>query len=167
MGNGKLVIARDSTSVFLAFAARKAGRPLGVDVEVSHEPAMATAASVAAPQLQSADTASTTVADSAPLTEDALMQRLRSVASSQPALAVELAREGNRRFPDSHGVPERTSILVHALAALGRSSEARAEAETMVNHGPDSHWVREIEQFTGAHRHRNVRLDDAGNLEYF
>jgi hypothetical protein len=31
----------------------------------------------------------------------------------------------------------------------------------------DSAWVREIEQFTGAHRHRNIRLTEAGVLEYY
>ena len=95
------------------------------------------------------------------------MQRLRKLKDSEPAAAVELARDGNRRFAESHEAPERASILIHALAQLERSSEARGEAERMVNHYPDSPWVREVEQFTGAHRHRNVRLDDAGNLEYF
>ena len=37
----------------------------------------------------------------------------------------------------------------------------------MVNHYPDSSWVREIEGFTGAHRHRNIRVNDAGQLEYY
>ena len=46
-------------------------------------------------------------------------------------------------------------------------SEARGEAEYMVNHFPDSSWVREIEGFTGAHRHRNIRVNDAGQLEYY
>ena len=105
-------------------------------------------------------------ADFAALDEARLMARLREVAPRDPALAVTLAREGNRRFPGSADAPERTSILIHALAALGRSSEARGEAEQMVNGTPDSDWVREIERFTGAHRHRSVRLNDAGVLEF-
>jgi hypothetical protein len=36
----------------------------------------------------------------------------------------------------------------------------------MVNGYPDSDWVREIERFTGAHRHRSVRLNDAGVIEF-
>ncbi len=99
--------------------------------------------------------------------EGALMQRLRSVKLSEPALAVELAREGNRRFPETTDAPERASILIHALAQLERSAEARGEAEQMVNHYPDSEWVREIEAFTGAHRHRNLRVNDAGKLESY
>jgi hypothetical protein len=63
--------------------------------------------------------------------------------------------------------PESASILIHALSSLGRTSEARGEVEDMVNRYPDSEWVREIEQFTGAHRHRNIRLNDSENLDYY
>ncbi|HXU64301.1 MAG TPA: hypothetical protein VN962_21520 [Polyangia bacterium] len=105
--------------------------------------------------------------EGAPLDEAHLMARLRAVAASDPPQAIALAREGNRRWPHSADVPERTSILIHALAAAGRSSEARGEAERMVNQAPDSPWVHEVEQFTGAHRHRNVRVNDAGVIEYY
>jgi hypothetical protein len=98
--------------------------------------------------------------------EARLMGRLRSIKDQDPAAAVALAREGNRRFPDSPDAPERTSILVHALAADEKRSEARGEAEQMVNHFPDSPWVREVEVFSGAHRHRNLLVNDAGLLEY-
>jgi len=102
-----------------------------------------------------------------PLDELQLMAQLRRVKDANPDLAIQLAREGNRRFPDSADAPERTSILIHSLSNLNRSSEARGEAEEMVNHYPDSSWVREIEQFTGAHRHRNIRVNSAGELEYY
>ncbi len=101
------------------------------------------------------------------LDEPSLMVRLRRVRDSDPAAVIDLAREGNRRFPGSPDAPERTSILIHALAGQERASEARGEAEDMVNRYPDSSWVREIELFTGAHRHRNIRLTEAGNLEYY
>jgi hypothetical protein len=101
------------------------------------------------------------------LSEPELMQNLRDARSSrQLELAIELARDGNRRFPDSDSAPERASILIHSLADNEQRSEARGEAENMVNHYPDSQWVREIEQFTGARRRRNVRVNDAGQLEY-
>lgn len=96
--------------------------------------------------------------------EGQLMKRLRAIKDSDPAAAVTLARDGNQRFPDSGDAPERTSILIHALVATDKGSEARGEAEHMVNHYPDSSWVREIEQFTGAHRHRAVGVNDAGQL---
>ena len=95
------------------------------------------------------------------------MRALRSARDNDAVLAVELAREGNRRFPNSADAPERTSILIHALAAQGLGSEARGAAEEMVNQSPDSPWVREIEQFTGAHRHRNVRADEQGRLHFY
>jgi hypothetical protein len=95
------------------------------------------------------------------------MRELRSASGNDPALAVELAREGNRRFPSSPGAPERASMLIHALSDEGLKSEARGEAEDMVNRYPDSHWVQEIERFTGAHRHRNVRVDDQGRLRFY
>jgi hypothetical protein len=102
------------------------------------------------------------------LAEASLMARLREArAGGNQSLAIDLAREGNRRFPDSTNAPERHSILIHALADAERRSEVRGEAEFMVNHYPDSDWVREIEGFTGAHRHRNVRLTDAGDLQYY
>ena len=99
--------------------------------------------------------------------EAVLMERLREVAKKDSAQAIELARAGNKRFPDSADAPERASILIHALITQNQLSEGRAEAEYMVNHYPDSHWVRDIEGFTGAHRHRNIRVNDAGQLEYY
>ena len=100
------------------------------------------------------------------LEEAQLMARLRQLAEHDPQGAVAVARDGNRRFPDSPYAPERTSILIHALADEGESMKARGEAEEMVNHYPDSDWVREIERFTGAHRHRNLRITDAGAMIY-
>ena len=98
--------------------------------------------------------------------EAELMGALRSSGRSDPGFVVALAREGNRRFPNSSDAAERTSLLIHALAEQGLSSEARGEAEDMVNRYPDSRWVREIESFTGAHRHRNLRVDEEGRLHY-
>ena len=93
------------------------------------------------------------------------MARLRSAAGSNFPLAVELARAGNRRYPDSPNASERASILIHALAAQGMARGARGEAEYAVNHYPDSPWVQEIEAFTGAHRHRNLILTDGGVIQ--
>lgn len=101
------------------------------------------------------------------LNEAALMTELRRVKDGDPEQALALARNGNQRFADSPDAPERTAIIIYALTALGRPSEGRGEAETMVNHYPDSKWVREIEQYTGAHRHRNIRTNAEGQLEYY
>jgi hypothetical protein len=101
------------------------------------------------------------------MNEAVLMEKLREVAKTDSAQAIELARAGNQKYPDSPDAPERSFILIHALITQNQLSEGRAEAEYMVNHYPDSRWVRDIEGFTGAHRHRNIRLNDAGQLEYY
>jgi len=101
------------------------------------------------------------------MNEAVLMAKLREVARTDSAQAIELARAGNKKFPDSTDAPERASILIHALVTQNQLSEGRAEAEYMVNHYPDSKWVRDIEGFTGAHRHRNIRVNDAGELVYY
>ncbi len=100
------------------------------------------------------------------MNEKVLMARLREVAKTDSAAAITLAEDGNRRFPDTTDAPERESILIHALANAERRNEARGRAEFMVNHYPDSDWVRQIEAFTGAHRHRNLGVTDAGQLIY-
>jgi hypothetical protein len=56
--------------------------------------------------------------------------------------------------------------LVHLLAAAGEAARARAEAEDLVNRYPDSDLVREVERFTGAHRHRNWRTGVNGQLTF-
>jgi len=48
-----------------------------------------------------------------------------------------------------------------------RISAARSQAESEVNDGPDSPAVRALEQLSGAHRHRNLRLNAAGQLESY
>jgi len=136
--------------------------PPPVEQQAQPAPAPVAAAPAAPPPARHPLAASEAAA---PLNESVLMARLRSVAHSNFPLAVELARTGNRRFPDSPGSAERASILIHALAAQGMAREARGEAEYAVNHYPDSSWVQEIEGFTGAHRHRNLILTDGGVIQ--
>ncbi|HXU06265.1 MAG TPA: hypothetical protein VN903_35160 [Polyangia bacterium] len=132
-------------------------------------PATATAPGAAAPNLppDAAPPSASVAAGVARMSESVLMAHLREVARKDSAQAIEIARAGNKKFPDGPDAPERYSILIHALVTQNQLSEGRGEAEYMVNHFPDSSWVREIEGFTGAHRHRNIRVNDAGQLEYF
>jgi hypothetical protein len=151
------------------------GRPTEAPVTLasrSEAPSVAATPSTLAPAADAPLTASVRTVAPAPAAsttfdEAELMRELRSARGNDPALAVELAREGNRRFPASPDSPERASILIHALSEQGLKSEARGEAEDMVNRYPDSHWVQEIERFTGAHRHRNVRVDQEGRLRFY
>ena len=76
------------------------------------------------------------------MNEAVLMAHLREVARTDSAQTIEIARAGNKKFPDSPDAPERYSILIHALITQDKLSEGRAEAEYMVNHFPDSSWVR-------------------------
>jgi hypothetical protein len=161
----------------LAFTRRHAAAPTNDAAPVAVAPSVAVTPSVAelasaappaeAPVTASVQPSAPVPAASATFDEAELMRELRSARGNDAALAVELAREGNRRFPASPDAPERTSILIHALSDQGLKSEARGEAEDMVNRYPDSRWVQEIERFTGAHRHRNVRVDDHGRLEFY
>jgi hypothetical protein len=89
-------------------------------------------------------------------------QALPLLAGSPPT-----AKETISPASASPGTAEGESILIHSLAARGESSAARARAEQVVNDYADSEWVREIERFTGAHRHRNVRVNEHGVLEAF
>ena len=166
----RVLIVGGVAALALVTAARRCDKSKPVESEqenASESSAPAPARTAAAPRPPALVPAAPTAAPAGPLSETQLMARLRSIKESNPAAAIELARDGNKRFPETADAPERASILIHALASQGASSEARGEAEAMVNHYPDSDWVREIEQFTGAHRHRNIRLNDAGQLEYY
>jgi len=81
------------------------------------------------------------------------MARLHGVDGTDPRQALALAREGNERFPNGPGAAERAAIVVKSLALQGRLSEARGEAEIMVNRYAGTRWAREVEQHTGAHPH--------------
>ena len=166
----RVLIVGGVAALALVTAARRCDKSKPVESEqenASESSAPAPARTAAAPRPPALVPAAPTAAPAGPLSETQLMARLRSIKESNPAAAIELARDGNKRFPETADAPERASILIHALASQGASSEARGEAEQMVNHYPDSEWVREGERFTGAHRHRNIRLNDAGQLEYY
>jgi hypothetical protein len=79
------------------------------------------------------------------------MSDLRSIEDVDAAAALEIAREGDRRFPSSDAAAERAMIEVKALARQGRLSEARGAAEQMVNRYPGTPWALEVERHTGAH----------------
>jgi hypothetical protein len=90
------------------------------------------------------------------LSEPELMERLRKAQDTDEyQLSYDLAREGLRRFPDSSDAPEMAAMVVKSLARQGKASEARAEAEEMVNKYAGTSWAREVERHTGAHPHVN------------
>jgi TolA-binding protein len=77
-------------------------------------------------------------------TESELMAAIRNLGASDPARALELARDGNRRFPKSADAAERSWTICKSLAALGRSSEAQVEARLLVHQYPDTTWANDV-----------------------
>jgi hypothetical protein len=91
--------------------------------------------------------------------EAALMARLRELGQRDPALALEIAREGNERFSGSADAPERYHTLIKALENLGRFDEAREEAQRMVDTYPGTPWTEDVERHVLRHpgRHPSQR----------
>ena len=67
------------------------------------------------------------------------MASLRQLVASDPAQAIEKAREGDKHFPDSAAAAERAWIVAKALANLRRFHEARDAAKAMVKNTPATH----------------------------
>jgi len=74
------------------------------------------------------------------------METLRELLNSEPRRAIELARQANKRAPDSPDAPERAWIVVKALASLKRFHEARDEAAAMAGKYPDSSWAMDAKR---------------------
>jgi hypothetical protein len=81
--------------------------------------------------------------------ETANLARLRAAARSDPALALFIANEGNRRFPRGIFGQERESIAIDALARLGRTSEARARARAFLAAYPGGPYAEKVRKVTG------------------
>jgi len=74
------------------------------------------------------------------------METLRELLNSEPRRAIELARQANRRAPDSPDAAERAWIVVKALASLKRFHEARDEAAALAGKYPDSSWAMDAKR---------------------
>jgi hypothetical protein len=74
------------------------------------------------------------------------METLRELLNSEPRRAIELARQANKRAPDSPDAAERGWIIVKALASLQRFHEARDEAATLAGKYPDSSWAMDAKR---------------------
>ena len=89
------------------------------------------------------------------------MSELRSLGASDPARALSLAREANRRFPNSADAAERSWTICKSLAALGRAAEARVEAQRMVEQYPGTEWANDVR-----HHLLTQPLEDPGQRGY-
>ena len=72
--------------------------------------------------------------------EAALMKQVRDNYRSNPAKAIEAAREARQRFGDSRNSDERDSFLVQAYLNLHDTTAARAEMPYYYQHHPHGRW---------------------------
>jgi len=88
-------------------------------------------------------------------TEDSLAAAMHALEDSAPERALEMARRGQALWPAGPRAPEFAATEVKCLYRLGRPSEGRGTAETMVNKYPTSPWALQVERQTGAHPYVN------------
>ena len=120
-----------------------------VPAEVAHPPAPGpTVAPTAEPGAKAPAIAPATAPPRTPAAGDDLvaMETLRQLLDSEPRRAIELARQANKRAPDSPDAAERAWIVVKALASLKRFHEARDEAAAMASRYPDSSWAMDAKR---------------------
>lgn len=76
--------------------------------------------------------------------ERSLMSTLRELRGSDPTRTLQLARDGNQRFPNSPDVAERSWVIVKSLSDLGRHDEARAEGRILVERYRETRWGEDV-----------------------
>lgn len=84
-----------------------------------------------------------------PLEETRHLGALRRIAPSDPARALAMIEEGNRRFAKGSFREERDAIAVSALAGLGRESEARRTGQTFLATYPTSPLSPQVRRAAG------------------
>ena len=80
------------------------------------------------------------------LDEPSLMNTLRQLGDSTPLYSLQMAREGNARFPDSPDAAERAWYICRSLVNLENFYDAREEARSMVAQYPGTSWADDIER---------------------
>jgi hypothetical protein len=78
--------------------------------------------------------------------EAALMVRLHQLGETNPPLSLQLARDGNARYPKSADAPERAFIVVKSLVDMGRFKKAQAEARKMLKSYPNDPHTLDVER---------------------
>jgi hypothetical protein len=82
--------------------------------------------------------------------ETRLLRRAdEALRSGQPAMALDLLDEHARTFPQGVLAEERSAERVTTLCALGRTGEARAEAERFLTTTPDSPLASQVRASCG------------------
>jgi TolA-binding protein len=78
--------------------------------------------------------------------EAALMVRLHQLRETDPPLSLQLAREGNARFPHGPDAPERAFIVAKSLVDMGRFKEAQQEARLMLTNYPNDPQTLDVQR---------------------
>jgi hypothetical protein len=85
-------------------------------------------------------------------TEAELNQALAAAWATDPARALALSEEGEKRFGESSRAVERRLYEIKALVKLGRIGSARTRAERYLAAYPPGPMTNEVERLTGVHR---------------
>jgi hypothetical protein len=83
--------------------------------------------------------------------ESSIMARLHELEFTDLEQSLDLAREGNDRFPDTPDAAERAWYVVRCLSRMGKFDEAKNEAKTMVERYPDTTWTSDVNRHVLAH----------------
>jgi hypothetical protein len=81
-----------------------------------------------------------------------LLRELAGAWDSDPARALALSDEGERRFGESRHAVERRLFEIKALVKLERIGKARSKAERYLELYPPGPMTDEVERLTGVHR---------------
>jgi hypothetical protein len=87
----------------------------------------------------------------AEMDEPALMEKLRLGAKSDPAAALALTEDGERRFGDSACAEERQAVAIQALIDLNRIGAARSNAYRFLERYPNGPYSAHVAAMTGVH----------------
>jgi hypothetical protein len=79
------------------------------------------------------------------------MARLRAEVDRHPALALQLVRLGEARYPDGRLADERSWLKMRALVHRGDIAAARDEAALFFRRYPHSPFVERVNRLTGMH----------------
>jgi hypothetical protein len=85
-------------------------------------------------------------------TEVELGSALAATWETDPARALALSEEGEKRFGESPRAVERRLYEIKALVKLGRIGSARTKAERYLAAYPPGPMTNEVERLTGVHR---------------
>jgi len=137
--------------VWYLCAGETPANPQRASVQLAAPPQIERAEPEAEPRRPSAptpfQTASISAAPPLPaqaLDEPSMMSTLRALGDSEPQHSLDIAREGNARFPDSPDAAERQWYVCKSLVNLANFYEARDEARSMVAKYPETPWTLDV-----------------------